>query len=109
MPATDHITWLMDWYLSQCNDDWEHQYGVSIDTLDNPGWSLTVDLNETPLAGRPFTPIYENVAEADALPGLDADVGWMIAKVEDNKFKAFGGPRDLPRLIQAFRVWVAAV
>ena len=32
-----------DWYLSQCNGDWEHAYGVKIDTLDNPGWTLEVE------------------------------------------------------------------
>jgi hypothetical protein len=40
---TDDVTWLTQWYLAQCNEDWEHSYGVAIGTLDNPGWSLEVD------------------------------------------------------------------
>jgi hypothetical protein len=44
-----------DWYRSQCNDTWEHQYGIRIDSLDNPGWSVTISLTGTPLESRVFT------------------------------------------------------
>ena len=40
------------WYASQCNEDWEHTYGVQIETLDNPGWLVRIDLWETELAER---------------------------------------------------------
>jgi hypothetical protein len=106
MTETDNIAWLMNWYLAQCNEEWEHVYGVRIDMLDNPGWSLTIDLDETPLKGKPFDPIFENVSEAQVELGLDGDVHWMVAKVENDWFKAYGGPRDLGRLIDAFRAWV---
>ena len=29
---------LQKWYKSQCNGDWEHSFGIKIETLDNPGW-----------------------------------------------------------------------
>ncbi|GHB54781.1 hypothetical protein GCM10010331_48120 [Streptomyces xanthochromogenes] len=29
---------LQSWYSAQCNGDWEHEWGIKIDTLDNPGW-----------------------------------------------------------------------
>lgn len=41
---TDLLKWLEDWYQSNCDDDWEHGFGVTIESLDNPGWSLTADL-----------------------------------------------------------------
>ena len=41
------IDWLQSWYEKQCNSDWEHNYGIKIETLDNPGWSITVDLVDT--------------------------------------------------------------
>lgn len=31
--------WLQKWYKSQCDGDWEHEYGIKIETVDNPGWS----------------------------------------------------------------------
>ena len=40
----DELQLLQEWYVAQCDGDWEHSYGVKIDTLDNPGWSLKVDL-----------------------------------------------------------------
>lgn len=43
----DTLQELQRWYRSQCNGDWEHSYGVKIDTLDNPGWSVTVELADT--------------------------------------------------------------
>ena len=107
-PDADNLAWLMNWYLSQCNEDWEHQFGVKIDTLDNPGWSLTVDQEETSLAGRPFVPVYENLDDTDPVQGLDGDVRWLAAKVTESKFIAWGGPHDLSRLIETFRSWVEA-
>lgn len=106
MGTPDDITWLMGWYLAQCDGDWEHQYGVTIDTLDNPGWSLKVDLNGTSMEGSPFTPIYEGVSEEEQpVQGLDGDVPWLVCRVEGSHFKGWGGPRDLGRLIAAFRSW----
>ncbi|HKR96750.1 MAG TPA: Imm53 family immunity protein [Candidatus Angelobacter sp.] len=35
------------WYARQCNGEWEHSYGIKIDTLDNPGWTVQIDLSET--------------------------------------------------------------
>jgi hypothetical protein len=45
------------WYSKYCNEDWEHTYGIKIQTIDNPGWSLQISLAETPLAGVNFSPI----------------------------------------------------
>ena len=39
--------WLSKWYSSMCVDEWEHFYGIKIETLDNPGWIVTIDLLET--------------------------------------------------------------
>ena len=45
----DLIKWIEEWYLSNCNNDWEHCYGVKIDNIDNPGWTINIDLIDTPL------------------------------------------------------------
>ncbi|MFK0239099.1 Imm53 family immunity protein, partial [Streptomyces vinaceus] len=34
--------------------DWEHEWGVKIATLDNPGWTVEIDLEETDLEGREY-------------------------------------------------------
>lgn len=46
---TTLLNWLQNWYKTNCNGDWEHTYGIKIETLDNPGWSVVVDLKETNL------------------------------------------------------------
>ena len=50
----DPLKALMEWYAAQCDGSWEHDYGIKIDTLDNPGWYLEIDLTDTPLQDVPF-------------------------------------------------------
>ena len=38
----EHIKILDDFYLNHCNDEWEHKYGITIETCDNLGWQITV-------------------------------------------------------------------
>jgi hypothetical protein len=101
----DNLSWLSQWYLSQCNSDWEHSYGVKIDTLDNPGWSLRIDLTETRLEGRAF----ESVAHGEPRNDLKEwrrTGSWWIAAINGNAFEAVCGPLDLSNVIGIFRLWV---
>ncbi|MBK8726681.1 MAG: immunity 53 family protein [Holophagaceae bacterium] len=87
---------LQDWYLSQCNEDWEHSFGIDIGTLDNPGFTLDVDLEETDLASRAFSPVHiQREDEHD----------WVHCKVEGNKFTGACGPRNLDELLNVFLNW----
>jgi hypothetical protein len=99
------IEWLMNWYFSNCNDDWEHQYGVKIDTIDNPGWTLTVDLSGTSLFDREFQQVDHNIADADK--GLDIPVSWWSCRIEDHQFRAACGPKDLVAILEIFRAWAS--
>lgn len=47
--GVDQVSFLERWYSDQCDDDWEHQYGIKPETLDNPGWALSADLTDTNL------------------------------------------------------------
>ena len=29
------------WFKSRCDGSWEHDFGITIETTDNPGWLLT--------------------------------------------------------------------
>ena len=89
---------LQRWYESNCDDDWEHQYGIKIDTLDNPGWSLFVDLAGTSLADREFAEIEEMHSERE----------WIACKVEGRQFVGHGGPQMLERLISELLRWADA-
>lgn len=40
---------LAEWYHAQCDDLWEHRWGISITTIDNPGFALKIELTGTQL------------------------------------------------------------
>lgn len=90
------IEWLMWWYQSNCNGDWEHQNGVEIGTLDNPGWYLDVDIGETAKAG--------SILEPNLVERTSSD--WVSVEVKNDTFKACGGPRNLAEMIRLFANFV---
>jgi hypothetical protein len=92
------IEWLATWYERQCDGDWEHSYCVKIDTLDNPGWSLAIDLVDTNLEGKPF----EEVSD------LEPERDWIHCEVQGSTWRGAAGPRGLSALIRTFRQWVEA-
>jgi hypothetical protein len=93
------LDWLMSWYEAQCDGEWEHRYGVQIESLDNPGWLLKIDLHGTVLEGRGF-PTTEYGS-----PGVSP---WWSCQVIDNQWQAGCGPRDLATVIGMFRTWAQA-
>lgn len=38
------LTIIDNWLKSQSNGDWEHHNGVTIESTDNPGWMMRIDL-----------------------------------------------------------------
>jgi hypothetical protein len=93
----DGLTWLQGWYATQCNGDWEHEYGVSIETLDNPGWFLKIDLRGTSMGGLTFPRNEVHRGEHD----------WFIAGLVDDRFEVACGPLNLGEAIHQFRLWAA--
>ena len=54
----DIIKELQDWYTFQCNGEWEHESGVEIQSCDNPGWWVKIDLKGTVLENKTFETIF---------------------------------------------------
>ena len=94
MTSIDKLT---AWYRAQCDGNWEHSYGVSIDTLDNPGWLVKIDLARTKLEGRSFN----DKAYGDSEHGES----WIHCKVENKKFVGAGGIGNLEELFEVFLIW----
>ncbi|WP_156256186.1 immunity 53 family protein [Sandarakinorhabdus oryzae] len=92
----DILDWLATWYEAQCDGEWEEQFGPAITTLDNPGWSVRIDLAGTDCDGRKLERVAHN---------LDHDRDWWTCWTEDNVFHGVGGPRQLRALLEAFRDW----
>lgn len=83
---------LQDWYLRECNGDWEHSYGIKIETLDNPGWLVTIDLHETPWE--------QLVVERTIVERSETD--WVQVEVVDRKFVGCGGSKNLEEVLALF-------
>ncbi|MCW8100445.1 immunity 53 family protein [Streptomyces tauricus] len=91
------LDWLQNWYAQQCDGDWEHEWGVEIATLDNPGWSVSIDLEGTGLEGRDF-------------PRRDIDRApqdWVRAWTAEKTFHAACGPVNLTEALTLFRTWAS--
>src|SRR5579864_7039170 len=93
----DTLEKLQAWYASRCDGTWEHQYGVKIDTLDNPGWAVEIDLAGTPLESHRFVEYESERSEID----------WARCKVEGVVFRGYGGAKNLAEIIEVFTSWAA--
>jgi hypothetical protein len=91
----DILEWIQQWYYKNCNGDWEHDENITITTIDNPGWSLTIKLEETYLENKMYKEIFNDKSQVD----------WYCCRVEHNKFLGDGGPLNLKDLLYAFREW----
>jgi Immunity protein 53 len=56
---------LQRWYRLHCDGDWEHEEGIIIETLDNPGWRMRISLRDTELESKPFQEISRLEPEHD--------------------------------------------
>ena len=88
----DALDLLQRWYLARCNDEWEHSHGVTIDTLDNPGWTVRIDLAGTALAGASEDWTKREASERD----------WLHWRISDERFEAACGPTNLNEAILVF-------
>jgi hypothetical protein len=87
------VEWLQKWYSDRCNGDWEHTYGIEIGNIDNPGWSLTVDLVDTHLE---MTEIPYTLWEVD-------EENWLGYSIMSKEFNGACDPTRLNRLIEVFK------
>ncbi|WP_046729438.1 immunity 53 family protein [Streptomyces humi] len=91
------LDWLQHWYAAQCDGDWEHEWGVTIGTLDNPGWTVKISLEETDLADREYPRQQVTRGEQD----------WVMAWTSEKEFRIACGPGNLTEALTLFRAWVA--
>lgn len=90
------IDWLQSWFYSNCNGDWEHGYGITIENLDNPGWHISIDLEETDMENVIFQTVEIERSENN----------WIHCKVEKRRFEGACGPLNLSEMLEIFRTWV---
>ena len=94
--TSDTLSWLQHWYQAQANGDWEHQHGISITTIDNPGWRVAIELRGTSLATKSFCRLETENSESD----------WMHCWIDGDVFNIACGSLNLTRALSIFRDWV---
>ncbi len=96
MAVTSTLQRLSKWYLSHCDGDWEHTFGIKVGTLDNPGWFVEINLQGTPLEAVPF-PAHEQ--------RYDHDTDWITCRRDEKNFEIDCGPEQLETALQVFLDW----
>lgn len=91
----ESLRWLNEWYKSNCNGDWEHCCQIKVESLDNPGWWVHIDLADTELENCPFEEIVLQNSESD----------WMFCRVENASFDGSGDPDKLEKILEIFMQW----
>lgn len=91
----DVLKELNKWFESNCDGDWEHSYGIKIETLDNPGWIVYINLYDTYLDDAPFEEIAIDNGEND----------WLSCKVKDYIFIGMGDTKKLETILEIFLQW----
>ena|SRR5437899_11255830 len=93
------LTDFQEWFEAQCNGEWEHTHGVSIETLDNPGWEVKIDLKDTRWESSTFDELQLERAPND----------WIHCKKEGAQFQGYGDPRKLGQVLGHFLAQVNRV
>lgn len=118
---------VQNWYLAHANGDWEHDHGILIESLDNPGWRVTINLTGTELEHSPFQELFEHTLPYDPNIRLRdphvlsqyyqgnqlqewlhfsyADELGVYCHVEAGKFIGIGGANKLDRILEIFINW----
>ncbi|MFZ3377333.1 MAG: immunity 53 family protein [Chthoniobacterales bacterium] len=91
---------LQNWYAAHCDGEREHQYGITIESLDNPGWWIKIDLHGTELEHVPFSTLSEGDQNE-----LDPKGPWLRCTVREGRFEGAGDPGRLQQILRVFLDW----
>ena len=85
---------IQKWYIEQCDGNWEHSYGIKIETVDNPGWFVTIDLLETTT---------DAIRDIGLIKSEVDDKDWYIIQIKNGQYLASGDPLKLDFLLGKFK------
>ncbi|MET4073709.1 immunity 53 family protein [Hymenobacter sp. UYCo722] len=94
----DLLQRIQRWYTINCDGDWEHDngvsiwHGISVQTLDNPGWIVSINLKDTCL----------DASEMPYVLHERSTTNWFGYKVEKGNFEGVGGPENLTEILTYF-------
>lgn len=89
----ENLKWLIDWFQSNCDGDWEHENQIKIQTTSNPGWYIEISLIDT---------LYEDISMSIGTIEFDDD-DWYFYNFKAGIFKAAGDLSKLEFLLMKFK------
>jgi hypothetical protein len=93
MKESSLLAWLQNWYSTQCDGDWEHGFGIKILSIDNPGWSVEINLEGTIVEELSIP--YQLVEKSEQ--------DWYGISVERAMFLGVGDTSKLELLLSLFK------
>ena len=100
----DILEALERWYADRCNGVWEHDYGISIQSCDNPGWWEQIDLRGTGLESQTFERIADNMSPA----GCPQGDRWLDCRIDGGIWNGAGDETKLRVILKTFLDWAGA-
>lgn len=92
----DNLTFITRWFKDQCDGEWESDFGLTIESVNNPGWMVRIDLDGTGLEPATFKPLADQRSDTD----------WVEARVDDGAWVGGASVQNLDELLGVFRAWV---
>jgi hypothetical protein len=80
------------WYTINCDGDWEYGYPISITTVSNPGWAVTIPLQDTCLRNASLDDFHEERSATN----------WVGYSIRDGSFQGNGGLENLTEILTYF-------
>ena len=92
---------LAAWYSARCDGEWEHGYGLTIGTADNPGFTMEINLTGTPWEHADFEALRDDI---------DSDDRWLSCRKDDlGNFQGACAPGRVEDMIECFLDWTTTV
>jgi len=89
------LNWIQDWFVSHCDKKWDEIHCIKIETIDNPGWLVRIEISDTELVNKPFSEVDIDISESD----------WIMCRIKGGQFEGVGDATKLSRILQIFRQW----
>jgi len=90
------LEWLCNWYSIHCDGDWEHDKRIRVATIDNPGWSVDINIENTEIEEKTFEKLVIEKSEND----------WIHCCIKDCVFQGRGGSKNLIEILDIFKDFV---
>lgn len=88
----NYIKIINHWYISKCDGIWEHEYGFTLKTIDNPGWWLEINGENN-----------KNIIEIK----IDEDnEDWLFINANNDKFQASCSNNNLKAMLEYAIDWL---